>query len=83
MRCRMPSSRFYFSNHLLGILRPIPISGRLPDQRVACIPCREHFVAPRDHIAYKHGVENLGDRWVILETHNVKVCEDAMGQHLI
>lgn len=50
---------------------------------VACKLCPQAVVAPVDHLAYQHGIDNPRNRYTLREVHVVKMRRDVVVQHLI
>lgn len=50
---------------------------------MACKLCGQMVVAPVDHLAYQHGIDNVLNRYTTREAHIVKMRSDVVVQHLI
>ncbi|KAK7697365.1 hypothetical protein SLS64_013608 [Diaporthe eres] len=62
---------------------PPPRGKHVKGQPVACQLCGRAVVAPLDHLAYQHGIDNRVNRYTLREVHIAKMNRDVVVQHLV
>lgn len=50
---------------------------------IPCVLCRDPIVAPKDHLAFRHGIDTPVNRYGVRWKHIVRMEEDVLIQHLI
>lgn len=50
---------------------------------VPCALCGEKIIAPLDHLAYKHGIDTVANRYTTRAAHIKKIGGEFVVQHLI
>lgn len=52
-------------------------------KKMSCVLCRDTTVAPKDHLAFRHGIDTPVNRYGVRWKHIVRMDEDVLIQHLI
>ncbi|KAG6361056.1 hypothetical protein INS49_009276 [Diaporthe citri] len=68
---------------ILGWAPPRPRGKHVKGKPVACKLCGQPSVAPVDHLAYQHGIDNPANRHTLREAHVVKMHGNVVAQHLV